>query len=144
MHFRCHVVTHPVEAVENHAAFIVELRELVFVKHKAVFTVADNLHVGFEHLSREVLAEHKRNIIFQSVACSELNVVVKLLEGAEQHHAGCFRFLAASNHFFVGFVEVGVSHALLWFFHKHLRAEVHELGRTEIFVGVEKLFASKF
>ena len=37
-----------------------------------------------------------------------------------------------------------VGHSRLGFFDQHLRAEVHELSRAEVLVGVEELLACQF
>src|SRR5699024_12565948 len=49
---------------------------------------SSDLHVGFQHLRRVVLAEHKRNMVLKPVLLSLLDDLWNLLERTEHHHAG--------------------------------------------------------
>lgn len=112
-------VARVVEAVEYHGSVVVELGEFVAVEQDAVFAVSDNLHVGFEDLRGIVFTEHEVDVVLEAVFLAQLDVFELLLELAEDNHTGCFA-------------------GLLGFFDEHLRAEVHELGGSEVVVGVEE------
>ena len=79
-------LTRPLEAVEYHAPFVVELRQLVLVEHQAIFAVAHNLHVRFQHLCAVVFTEHQGDVVHEAVTLPQFDVVVQLLESAEEHH----------------------------------------------------------
>ena len=123
MHFRGIVVALPVEAVENHTPLVVELGQLVAVQHQTVFAVADNLHIGFQHLRREILTENEVDVVVKSVFLSQFYELELLLELAEKHHAGRFS-------------------GLLRLFDEHLGAEVHKFGGAELAVRREELLTS--
>ena len=112
-------VARVVEAVEYHGSVVVELGKFVAVEQDAVFAVSDNLHVCFEDLRGIVFTEHEVDVVLKAVFLAQLDVFELLLELAEDNHTGRFA-------------------CLLRFFDEHLRAEVHELGGTEVVVGVEE------
>lgn len=112
-------------AVEYHPPLVVELRELVAVEEQPVLAVADDAHIGFENLCGVVLSEHEVDVVVEAVAFGEFYEVELLLEGAEHYHARRTPFLFRLSD-------------------EHLRAEVHELGGSEVLVGVEELGARLF
>ena len=84
----CGVVPGEVEAVEYHCAVVVELGQFVPIEQDAIFTVADDLHIGFEDLRGEVFAEYEVYVVGEAVFASQLNVLELLLELAEDDHTG--------------------------------------------------------
>ena len=110
--------------IHNHTPTIVKLWQFVTVKYQSILTIPHDLHISLQHLCAELLAEYQGDIMLKSVTLAQLDVVVKLLEGAKENHTGCLA-------------------AFLRLFDKHLTAKVHELGRLEILVGIEKLFPCK-
>lgn len=123
MNLRCLSISAPIEAVENHLPIVVELWQFVAIKYQTIFAIADDFHICFENLSREVFAEHKIYVVLKTVSFAKFDIFELLFELAKQNHT---RRLAS----------------LFRFFDEHLRAEVHKLSRTKVLIGVEKLFAS--
>ena len=111
-------------AVEDHTPCAVELRQLITVKDKPVFAIADYPHIGFEDLRRIVFAKYEVDIMVKPVTLRKFNKIKLLFKFAEYNHVRGFP-------------------CLLRLRSKHLAAKVHKFCGSEILVGVKKLLACK-
>lgn len=81
------IIPYPVKAIKYHVTEIIELGQLIPIKHKTVFAITDNLHIGFQYLCGEILSENKVDIIIQTVFLAQFYELELLLELTEKHHA---------------------------------------------------------